>query len=417
MDASTIMLTHAEVLDKLMHEVFLPTMLKLAFNKKRSWLLNRVRRGSLGVKGLRVKVDAITDVPWSWTQVGEHGSTPDNGKWNAKPQYVDLNLALSTAQMSAHNIEQTEGNRDALIDLVQGGVKNVYDTLPYFMRQKYWTRSNGYMGRVGGNPVGELVTLDNAGMDFGTGSTAPEIGDRTKLFVRNMQLQIIDGVTGKAKNVRPVRVEYVDRRAGKIRVDDASNIADNDYFVISDVTGANKNQISGTGIYDIIDDSNVIQGIDRSVAGNEAFRAVVHGNGGTPRALTYDVLSEFLFDCYDPAYAFTSKAVVRNYLERYRDDKLRYTSTEFSQNYTGFRVDNTSVIVDDDADSDKVLVMDLDNIKIAEIDGGIKDFTGKGWYHVPKTTYWETVFAYWASMYVNDARYSGKLVDINPLAA
>jgi hypothetical protein len=417
MDASTIMLTHAKVLNNLMHKVYMKGMLQLAFNKKRSWMLNRIRRGSLGVKGLQVHIDSITDVPWSWTQVGEHGTTPDSGKWAAKPQYIDLNLALATAQMSAHNIRQTAGNADALIDMQLEGVKNVNQTFPYFMKQKYWSRDNGFLCRVGGSPVGNLVTLDNAGMDFGSGSTAYEIVDRTKLLVRNMQLQIVDGVSGLAKNVRPVRVEYVDRRAGKIRLDDASNVADNDYFVISDVTGANKNQNSGTGIYDVIDNSNTLQGIDRSVDGNEAFRAVVHGNSGTPRALTYGLLHDFFFDCYHPDYAITSAAVARNYLERYRDDKLRYLSTEFTQQYTGFKVDSTAVIVDDDADSDKVFVIDLDNVKIAEPDGGIEDFTGNGWYHVPKTTYWEYVFAYWAVMYVNDARYCGKLVDINPVAA
>ena len=401
---------------ELLLENFLTTLQRLTFDKKRSWLTDRLRRSSDGVTGTQVQIPYLTKTNWPWRATDlQDGYTPTGSPLDGKRATLALTSEAAlmwfglaglagAGTVGFKAIKDCEGDA-AAIDLLSEQLKALGDTFPYAYRNNLWTPSSGILGRGNEEASGSVVTLDNDGL------WATNVLDRAKLFEVDMWVQIIDGTTLAAKGA-PVQITAVDKKLGKITLSDVTNYANNDYFVPSDQAGLEVSYGKfSPGLLDVIDDDNTFQGINRSLAANSRFRAQM--KNASNAALTYDTASDFFYDCHDPKFAITDYRVIREYWKDNQRSNIRFEQgSNYADGYRAVTIDKTQLVADEDAHVDKVLVVDLDNIMVADA-GAFQNLRNEGWVRVPGRYYLEYIVVYWMLLYGIDVRYSGQLYGIN----
>lgn len=407
---SQIFDTFASLTANTMKEVWLPTLYNVSFKRKRSWFVNRIKKSSRNVKGLKFNIPFLLGYGWSWRPMGEHGYTPTGSPLSDEKQEVELGCHAASVQVSHKAIMATQGDVSLMGDLQERHMKGLMETFPYYMRSVFWSPSSGILGIVSGIS-GTTVTLSNTGL----WNVAQQ--DRCKYLEPDMYIQFMDA-TGATKRGDPVKIVSVDKDAGTLVISaDPGGITSTDIIVISDIAGLeNAYNMSSPGILDAIDDDNTFQGTDRSAAANAKLRAVVHDNGGTDRALTYDLASQFFHDCYDPEYAIADYRLVDKYWQDNIRDKVRYSDAggdrSFDDGFQFVRIGRTKLVEDDDAHIDKVIVPDMDNLKVAD-KGEVTSLFGQGWRQIPGRPFLEYPVVYWALLYAEDCRQMGRLDDLS----
>lgn len=405
MNETQVIQSFNELSAHLLQKVYFGSLYEVAFRKKRSWFTNRIRRSSEGVSGLKVAMTYLTEYGWSWRPMSEFGFTPTGSKLDSAEQYAELSCHAASVQVNLKSILATEGDQSRMGSILDRSMKGLFETFPYYIRNMLWTPQSGVMG-VALSKSGLTVTLDNAGL----WNTATK--DRAKLFETGMYVQVLDSAGEKKGN--PVKITAVNKTLGTVTLDSDPGVVDNDLFVLSDIAGLDDvYNTSCPGIFDVIDNDNTFQGIDRSLAANAKFRAIVQDNGGTGRALTNDLLVKFLHDCYDPEFAFTHWEVINEYWKDNLRSLVNYTpGGNFVDGYSGLQIGKTKLIEDEDADIDKVIVPDFQNMFVAER-GKIESLFGEGWRQIPGRPFLEYPVVYWATLIAEDTRYMGVLKDID----
>ncbi|HBC89540.1 MAG TPA: hypothetical protein DCZ94_21595 [Lentisphaeria bacterium] len=396
----------ADMSGKIIKDVWCPTLYRIAYMRRRAWLLDKISRNSRLVgNDLSVKIPFLTGYGSSWRPMGELGYTPTGSPLKSAVQTASLGCHAAAIQVTEKAIRATKGSASIINGIIDEQMKGLTETFPYYVRALAWTPASGILGVQAGAISTLTVTLDNAGL-WNTAVT-----DRAKLFEPGMFVQVL--TSGYVKVGDPVEITAVDKVLGTITLASDPGCADNCVFVLSDIAGLeNGYNNSGPGILDAIDNDNTFQGVDRSTAANSKFRAVVTGSAG---AVLYATLSQFFHDCYDPEFACTNYKVIDRYWALNIQENVRYTPYDVNvkDGYRSILVKNTQLIEDDDCDCDKIIVPNLKNLSIQEAPGGISNLFDKGWQQVHGRPFMEYIVAYWASLVAEDCRYMGRLDGIS----
>ena len=403
--------------DEIIRKAWLPTILDVAFDPKGRWIINRLKRTSKGVNGMKVHIPFKKESPIAWRAVTEHGYTPSGADAKYAQQYFELGCAVAACNATVHEIKACSMNNSVIKDIANEKARTLVETFPYFLRAVMWSpqgfdKAVGVVASVGGTGNCE-ITLDNAGL-WNTNTL-----DRCKLIERGMVLQGYDGTTN-AKKGAPVQVQDVDKDTGKFIIygdatgTAATTFADNDYFVPADPGGLDVPAMTNVpGMLDILDDDNTFQGVNRASAGNRWARAYV--KDGSSSYFDYALLSSFIRKCYNPKEIVANIETVQKYASHHFADKVRYTPAEtFQDDYTRVRIDNCWMYADDDVDHDKILSIDFDNITLRQ-SGGIQPLhpAMSGWRWVSGRMYMEYILGYWFTLAAEDVRKCGCL-KVNP---
>jgi hypothetical protein len=393
-----------ELSTDILQKVYFGALYEVAFAKKRSWFTNRIRRSNDGVKGFKVNMTFLTDYGWSWRPMSEFGYTPTGSKLDSEEQYAELCCHAAAAQVTQKAILATEGDVSRMGSILDRSMKGLMETFPYYIRNQLWTPQTGILGQAV-SKSGLVITLDNVGL-WNT-----NVLDRAKLFEPGMYVQVLDSNGDKRGN--PIRIDAVNKTLGTITVSSDPGIADNDTFAMSDIAGLDDvYNTSMTGIFDVIDDDNTFQGVDRSAAAGAKFRAIVEHNSGTPRAMTHDLFANFFHKCFDPDFAFTRWEIVNEYWKDNLRSGVNFTpGGDFVDGFQYVQIGKTKLVEDEDADVDKVIVPDFKNMFLAER-GQVESLFGQGWRQIPGRPFMEYPVVWWGQLIAEDCRYMGVLKDI-----
>lgn len=390
-----------ELTQELITKDYLPTIYNLAFDRRRAEFVKRIPRDSSNVEGLQVYITFLTEVPWAWRAMSEMGYTPTGSKFDANEGYAQLGCHASNAIVSLTEITATEQGRWQ--NIVDKQMRALNKTFPYYVRAQLWSSkdSKKAIGQVG-SISSKTITLDTTSLWYTNTSQVAH------LFEPGMYVQAYAGDT---KRGEPVKVDDVFKKQGKIVLEKVpSGLSDGDLFVCSDIAGLDQPYNENMpGIFDVIDDSNVFQGIDRSAAGSKFKPVIRDGTGGS---LTYDLLDDFFHDTYNPEFAHTSREVVNDYWENNMQAGIRYQpGGNFVDGFEGVQVGATKLIVDDDMPKREIVVPDHDNWQIADR-GGLENTFGTGWEKISGRPFIEYNVHWWATLLAEDVRYFGRLKNV-----
>lgn len=399
--------------DEIIRQAWLSTIFNVAWDPKGRWFTNRIKRTSKGIKGLKVHIAFQVEDPTVWRAITEHGYTPAGADSKYAKQYFELGCAAAACNATFTEIKGCGMSNAAIADLVNAKARMLVETFPYFLKAVLWSpqgagKAVGVVASVGGSGNVE-ITLDNAGL----WNTKTE--DRCNLIVRGMILQGYDGTSSEKKGL-PVRVADVDYDTGKFTIYPGASgaaettFADGDYFVPADPGGLDIPAMTVVpGVFDVLDDDNVFQGVNRALSTNRWARAYL--KDGTSSIFGYELLSKFFQKLHNPKEAIAHIETVQNYARHYFADKIRYTPAEtFKEDYTRVRIDNTWLYADDDMTRDAIACVDFNNVTIRN-SGGIQPLhpAAAGWRWVQGRTFLEYILGCWFTMAAEDVRQCGLL--------
>lgn len=390
--------TFKNLTDELVRKYYLPTIYDLALSRRRAELVNKIPRNSEDVEGLQVYLTYLTEIPWAWRAMSEMGYTSTGAKYHATEGWAHLGCHVSNAIVSLTELETTKQGR--WVNIMDKNIRWLGDTFPYYMRGLLWSSkdSKHAIGAVG-SKSGLTITLDTAALWYS------QTEDVAKLFEPGMWIQ---GYSGDAKVGDPVKVEHVDKKAGTIQIDHDPGLSSGDLFTFSDIGGLDQPYEENVpGIYDVIDDDNVFQGIDRATA-SDKFQPVIQD--ATGKSLNYELLNDFFHDCYNPDVAHTSREIVQKYWRNEIAAGVRYTPGGLYQTGMGegIQVDKTFLQVDDDVPVHDIVVPDNENWRIADR-GAIQNLFGKGWQQIPNRPILSYDVVYWFTLIAEDTRHFGRM--------
>jgi hypothetical protein len=403
-ELNSILATVNGLYDQAIKPTFMPALYDLSFRRKRTELCNRIPRNSKGVNALKVKATFKTESAWSWGALSEQGRTPTGTKATFAGNEVELSCHAASATASLHAIEACK-SPESFIDLMESSLTEIKDTFPLYLRALIWSSQNAKkaIGKVA-SVSGSVVTLSGTGMWFTIAS------DMAKLFERGMYVQVYRATE---KVGAPVKVVSVDRILGKVTLSSDPGVQANDVITLSDVAGLDQRYTDKfPGLFDVIDDDNTFQGVDRSTAASEPFRAIVTSASG--KTFNRATVSAFLRQVYDPAYAFVARETYDKYCDNIATTVERSVAMgqAYEDNIPFLQIGNTKLMVDDDVPQGEIIVPDFDNLRIADR-GGIEDLFGMGWQKVPGTTIIEKNLVWWGLLMASDTRYMGRLHSIS----
>jgi len=398
--------------EAMLRHAYLPALYKVTKDQRgKSYLTPRVRRTQEGVQGLKAFLAFQTRAGHGWRPMSRLGYLPHGSPFAGAQQEITLGMHAAGLQATIEDIYAYAGNNSVLGDLLKAQMSGLMDSLPLYMRNLLWLPSSGILG-VAASISGTTVTLDNAGLQH------TSVYDLTKYFVRDDWVQTY--TSAGVKKGDPVRVVWVDRERATIHLSSDPGIVDNDFFVTSDIVGRETayNQF-GPGMFDIIDNDNTFQGVDRSQTANAWARAWVYQGAtpGTGEAPTYDNLSEFFHQMFMPDIAVTSWRVIQAYFKNEFKSNVRFEQAgEFIDGFSSIKIDKTRLIEDDDALSDRIVVPDLANMMIFD-KGEVMDMMGQGWKLDDERPTVSKHLMFFAAPAAKDCRNMGMRLDINPDAS
>ena len=374
-----------------------------------SFFADRVKDNEDAVVGIRAKIPFKTAGNNSIRPISRTGYFPDGNPVAVDSQEFTLKGIAATAAVTHEDLLATNGNHVLMANLMVDALQDIYNMYPRYRRMNIWTPSSGVIC-VAASISGTTVTVDNDGL------MNNHAYDRTKLLWRNMYLAVYSSAAA-FKGV--VKVTGKNDKLGTFTINadtSPTGIADGDMFVISDIAGAEDGyNNSSTGLYEILDDDNTFQNVDRTAAGAEWAKAHVVGNSGTGRLPTYSVLSDFFHDLFQPRYAFTDYRVIDYYWKNNLRDNVRFAGNQkvFEDMYTAVQIDKTMLVEDADAPNNRVLVADFDKT-FYYTKGRLENPRGEGWVRVPKRPFFEYALIQYALLgFEGDARRIGRLDDID----
>lgn len=401
-----VMNSFNELSQELIPKAYLPAIQNVAFKKKRSWFTNRIPRSNKDVNGLKVYLTFLTKLPWAWRSMSEFGYTPTGSKFDAEEQNAQLSCHAASAIVSLTEIVATASDGPARWkQIIQKQMEALSSTFPYYIRAQLWSSQNSKkaIGKAA-SIDGTTVTLDNDGLWH------TEEEDRAKLFEPGMFVQVY---RSDSKVGSPVEVTSVNKGSGTVTLASDPGVQDDDVFCISDIAGMDVPYSEDMpGILDVIDDDNTFQGIDRSSTGNEQFQAVISDASG--KTLNHELLTDFFHEVYDPEYAFTNWKIIRKYWQDNLEAQTRFQpgADPMIDGYNAIQVGKTKLVEDEDCDSDKIIVPDFENMRIADR-GEFESMFDEGWRQVPQRPILQYPVVYWALLLARDCRYMGLLDNIS----
>jgi len=400
MNEKQVINTFNELTSELITKDYLPTIYNLAFERRRAEFVNRIPRSSENVEGLQVYITYLTKVPWAWRAMSEFGYTPTGAKFDAEEGYAQMGCHASNAIVSLTELEATkQGRWQNILDKQMRAIK---ETFPYYVRALLWSSQNSKkaIGKVSG-VSNATVTLDTSGLWYDTSSKVAH------LFVPGMFVQ---AYSGDSKVGSPVEVTDVDFKNGTVELASDPGLSAGDLFTCSDVGGLDQPYCENCpGIYDVIDDDNVFQGIDRSAHGSK-FKPVIQD--ATDQTLNYELLDDFFHECYNPETAHTSREIVQKYWQDNLASAVRYQpGGMFVDGHEGVQVGATKLIVDDDVPEHDIVVPDHSNWQLADR-GGLENTFGTGWEKISGRPFIEYNIHWWTLLIAMNVRNFGRMHSI-----
>lgn len=386
-------------------DYYLEAIHKLAPLDRGHPFVGRIPRRSDLVEGITAKIRFKTVRGGGWRPVARLGYTPTGAPPQTDEQEFTLKGHMATAQVTLEDIKKASGS-NSFTRLMADSVEDLYETFPKYYQNAIFTPATGILGTVASVST-TTVTLDNAGL-WNT-----HANDLNKRFEADMWIQFL--TSAFAKRGDPVYVTDAPYQGATVVISSAvPGLADNDVVVPSDIAGLEVayNQF-GPGILDMIENDNTYQGVDRSAAGKAQFQAVVSGNSGTDRAVSYAVLSAFFKRMRDPMEAWTSWELIDAYFQNSFQPNIRFEDRgDFQDGFRRIKVANTWLTEDWDMFNDRVIVADFDNMFVAD-KGSVENLEGEGWKRIEGRPFWEYVVSYYMLLAATDCRNMGVLEDLD----
>ncbi len=221
---------------------------------------NKNKIGKVNLTNQKIEMPAITGVNYGFRSISEGGITPTGSKITTDKMSVAFGHFIGGINASDREIEVAMDSRTLITSLLMEKWRGLMATVPYYIRANIWNGQSGVQGVVdAGGVTGDVLTLTATGMNIS------DARDITRYLEEDMIVQIMDA-TGTTKRGEPVKIIDVDKLGAEIILEAMpAGVAATDILVFADTTGDENDFGNGTqGIFDVIDDANTFQGIDRS---------------------------------------------------------------------------------------------------------------------------------------------------------
>jgi hypothetical protein len=392
---------YLQLSEQLLVKTYLPGLQKIINRASTdSWLMKNLKKRSDMVRGTKANILFMPRQDWGWRPVHPGtGVFPSGGKVHLAE--MGFRLAMHGAGIQI-NLEELANlgpdNPEGLIDLMGTKMDPIAEGFPTYLQLMVRTPQSGIVLVASAAESSLGVAVDN----YGLPNTVT--GQRLKWLEEGMYLQWYRGV--RTKVGEPVPITYLDHDNNVVYLAESRAVADNDFAVVTTIdgdedmfyiggTGTGNEQEMSPGIYDVLDDDNDFQGIDRSLAVNNWARAVVTNmSGAVPTKAT---LRKFLRDT-KATVATTSPEVLDYLYDQLFASKQQWVNTEeFKYGWRSIKFQNVDIVGVPDGLSDSIDVVDFNEVFIAQ-KGGIEDPFGKGWYELPKSTKQCRDFCWWGRL-------------------
>ena len=142
MDEEKIYRYWAELTDEIIRKAWLPTILDVAFEPKGRWIINRLKRTSKGVNGMKVHIPFKKEDPIAWRAVTEHGYTPTGANSKYAQQFFELGCAVAACNATVHEMKACAMNNSMIKDIANEKARTLVETFTYFLRAVLWSHQN-----------------------------------------------------------------------------------------------------------------------------------------------------------------------------------------------------------------------------------------------------------------------------------
>lgn len=390
-----------EIAENLLVKTYLPGLQKVIDRAADdSYLMKNLKRRSDMVRGTQANILFMPRQGWGWRPVHPGtGVFPSGGKVTMGEMGFRLAMHGAGIQLNLEELANLNpDNPESLIPLMETKIQPIYEGFPTYLQLMVRTPQSGIALVASAAESSLAVAVDNSGL-WNTVT-----GQRCLWLEAGMFLQFYRGV--RTKVGEPVEISYVDHDGDKVYLKESRGVADNDFAVVTTIDGdedmyyigsetANQQEMS-PGIYDVLDDDNTFQGVDRSVATNFWARAVVKDMGGSA-VPTKATLRKFFRDT-KATVATTAPEVVDYLYDQLFVGNTRYVDTErYKFGYDSVKFQNVSILGVPDGMRNSIDVINFDEVFIAQ-KGDIADPFGKGWYELPKSTKQCRDFCWWGRL-------------------
>jgi hypothetical protein len=283
-------------------------------------LLYRLEKNEEDVGGKKAVVPLHTGRNSGVGARADGGTLPDAGHQEHDVAYYNCAYNYGRIEITGPTIAASRKNKYAFVRAADTEIQGMVKDLKYDINRQLHNDGSGVLAIVNGDSTDTTLTVDNPG---------------TKYLQKNMKIQVVDPTSTTPGDYRAnVGTLTIVAKTSDTQVTVNSNIhadmADNDYVVRE---GSYKLEMMG--LDGIISTGNAragikVGGIDRTVAGNEFWKAHVLDNGGTLRKLTLDLMQQAWDLAEDDggeiSLVLTNRDVRRKYLALVKADG-RYVNT------------------------------------------------------------------------------------------
>lgn len=329
----------------------------------------QIRRGSDLVTGIKAKVTFLTNRTFGVSPTPRFGVTPTGGVETGKDMEWEMPRYMVGAQWEEMDARQAAQNLSLMKNLVMEKINGMTKAFNFLDKLIVYAPSSGTIGVIG-SISGNTVTLVNTGLQYA--STI----DANRLFDQGASVQVYSSAgvkIGGPRNVTGLRY-----RGNTIVLDDVTGLSTTsagEFIVPTDTSGLTDTRGQwGVSLWDLIDDNNTFQGIDRSLAANLVFRAYVEDGSSGSGAVTFDKLTTF-FANYSgrvalpmPTKAYTCWNIINTYYQGMLQTNVRYQggAPNMRDGYNSIIVGETLLVQDDEIPSDRIIIPGFDGISVQQ---------------------------------------------------
>jgi len=331
--------------------------------------LAEVQRNTENVSGKRVYLPLHISRAENVGARAEYGDLPTarpqgyiESVFNVKYNYARIELTLPT-------IKATKDDKGSFLRAVESETKGAMNELKEdFNRQLVANDStgSGALAQVA-DAEASAQTVLSLGEPAGTGVTKATFRRlRVGMFV-----DVYDDVDGTPALIADgVEITAIDKVNETVTL--ASGItADADDATFIYRQDAKDNEL--VGLVGIVSDTGELQGVDPADAGSEPWAATVNDNGGTPRALSEDLMQQVEDDVFDESgeettHILTDSTQRRKFYALLQSQKRAVNTQELKGGFKALTFnDNTPIMVDRFVDSDRMYFLNMPHLSIFEM--------------------------------------------------
>lgn len=315
-------------------------------------LLQRLEKNEEDVEGKEAHVPLLVGYNEGVGARTDGGSLPVAQSTQYEKAIYKVALNYGVIRVSGPTIQATKTNKGAFVRAVNSEIKGMTENFRKDVNRQLFNDGSGVLGVVGNNPTGTQIEV---------------VGTDARKFKRNMKIDAVDPASVTPGDARPTAQNMqVLGRIGDNKIEMTAAVpgavVKNDYLVRNGSYGLEMMGLAGI-VNNVNPRANLKVGnIDRNTAGNDFWKGHVLANGGTPRALTTELMQRAWDDAEDDgghiSLIITSNPVRRKYLSLIESEKRFVNIMKLDGGFSALEYNGKPLVTDPDCPSGLIYFLD-----------------------------------------------------------